>query len=60
MDDLSRFRDAIAQAYEEMLNVGRRAAVPKRPAPQPASRAKRARAVRRQAAAGRDAPRPHG
>jgi hypothetical protein len=43
MDDLPHFRDALAEAYDEVLNVGRRAAVVRRPA----SRAKRTRAARR-------------
>jgi WS/DGAT/MGAT family acyltransferase len=47
MDDLPRFRDAIAQAYDEMLSIGRRAGVERRQAPRPASRTGHARGARR-------------
>jgi len=47
MDDLPHFRDAIAGAYDEMLNIGRRAGVERRQAPRPASRTRRARGARR-------------
>ena len=56
MDDLPRFRDALTQAYDEMLNVGRRGAVRRHPAPRTGARSTRVRVGGRRGRGRREAP----